>query len=408
MGETVPLQTAVQEHAGSSVSFDYQATAAGQGLAQVSDVAMDKNTMKWDHLTVADVLVNGLNQLPELKTEIRPNAGAMATYDYINDKTDQKCADTMKWTTTMGELSMSKLSWSVWDWNDPKGNDVRDDVCIGSADGPLLLKKIREGRTNMSETITFDNLSFDNPDKKKVAGKVTIVLNIQVMETTATTPNPSKDVKRIITAEDKVEVSIRRIETNELPHVKSGGPGLSGLNKNNVYLKLKLRPNDSKPKPPPRMVLSVWDHNISNTHTKIGSVEVDVAGVLKDIRAGNRPSNAPYVIYITLVLLKSSSRTLVTPSEPPPPSPPLPFLPTCLLHKVAISTKKFSLFPLTKAPDFFSVTKNKKPPVKSLSPSGSKSSTPSWSMQRGYHHLTQSKMVEPSIQPWHPCHWVWV
>ena len=289
MGETVPLQTVVQEHAGSSVSFDYQVTAAGQGLAQGSDVAMDKNTMKWDHLTVADVLVNGLNQLPELKTEIRPNAGATATYDYINDKTDQKCAESMKWTTTMGELSMSKLSWSVWDWNDPKGNDVRDDVCIGSADGPLLLKKIREGRTNMSETITFDNLSFDNPDKKKVAGKVTIVLNIQVMETTATTPNPSKDVKRIVTAEDKVEVSIRRIETNELPHVKSGGPGLSGLNKNNVYMKLKLRPNDSKPKSPSRMVLSVWDHNISNAHTKIGSVEVDVAGVLKDIRAGNLP-----------------------------------------------------------------------------------------------------------------------
>ena len=251
--------------------------------------------MKWDNLKVSDLLVNQSRQAQELQTETRLNAGATASFDYINDKKDQRSAETMKWVTTVGELATSKLSWSVWDWNDPKSKDKRPDVCIGSAEGTLMLKLIREGGTELSETIMLENQSFDNKNKKKAAGKVTIVLNAKVMKsptaTATATSNPKDNSDRTVTADDQVEVSITRIDANELPHVKEGGLGI--LNKNDVYMKLKLGPKGKDLVPPSRLLLSVWDHNSMHAHTKIGSVEVDVASMLKDIRAGNTPSKTP-------------------------------------------------------------------------------------------------------------------
>ena len=124
----------------------------------------------------------------ELKTETRDDAGAKACFDYVNDKNDQKLAETMKWVTTVGELATSKLSWSVWDWNDPNAKDKRPDICIGSsAEVALVLKQIRDGGTEMSETISLDHQTLDGNDKKKAAGKVTIVLNVRVVKETQTT-----------------------------------------------------------------------------------------------------------------------------------------------------------------------------------------------------------------------------
>ena len=138
----------------------------------------------------------------ELTTETRQNAGAKASFDYVNDKNDKKLAETMKWVTTVGELATSKLSWSVWDWNDPKSKDKRADVRIGSsAEVALALKQIREGGTEMSETITLENQPFVDEDKKKAAGKVTIVLNVKVIKAAATTtaaPNQSDDKNKAV------------------------------------------------------------------------------------------------------------------------------------------------------------------------------------------------------------------
>ena len=128
----------------------------------------------------------------ELTTEPRHDAGATASFDYVND---QKLAETMKWVTTVGELATSKLSWSVWDWNDPNAKDKAPDVCIGSsAEVALALKQIREGGTEMSETITLENQSFNDKDKKKVAGKVTIVLNVKVIKAAVIAPHLSSVV----------------------------------------------------------------------------------------------------------------------------------------------------------------------------------------------------------------------
>ena len=120
-----------------------------------------------------------------LTTTTRDDAGAKASYDYVNDKNDHKLADTMKWITTVGELLTSKLSWSVWDWNDPNDKNKRPDICIGnSAEVALELKLIRDGGTELSETIMLNNQPLDGNDNKKIAGKVTIVLNVKVVKET--------------------------------------------------------------------------------------------------------------------------------------------------------------------------------------------------------------------------------
>ena len=301
--------------------------------------------MKWDNLTVADLLDNRPNPLQELTTETRQNAGATASFDYVNDKNDQKLAETMKWVTTVGELATSKLSWSVWDWNDPNAKDKRPDVCIGSsAEVALVLKQIRDGGTEMSETITLDNRSFGDRDKKKAAGKVTIVLNAQVVKASTGKPNQlnkgnrlKKGNDRTVSAGDQVEVSVSRIDTNELPRMK---PGILGPNNNDVYVKVTLGPSGKERTPASRLVLSVWDHNNTRTHTKIGSVEVFVAGMLRDIRAGNNiypiylidPTFSQHPLsYATVTHFKSTPFNTpfdVPHSQPPSPSKhPLSILP---------------------------------------------------------------------------------
>ena len=223
----------------------------------------------------------------ELQTETQNNAGSAASFDY--EKKDKHLANTMKWETTVGELSTSTLSWSVWDWNDPNVKDKRDDVCIGRcAAVALALTKVVEGKTEMSETIELKDKSFDeDKDKKKPKGTVTIVLNVKVLEAkataTAATPNqlndgkgkvgaapavapvvtpaptvvtgpvsvdtrPKTPVVSTVSRTDRIEVSIKRIDAKGLPNVEKaagflGIKSLGMVDKNDVYVKLKLGSN---------------------------------------------------------------------------------------------------------------------------------------------------------------------
>ena len=147
----------------------------------------------------------------ELRTEVKPNAGASATYDYAGgggkDAKDAKAGATpgagLTWSMTVGELlsAQSKLRVSVWDDNsDRKGKERVPDVLIGSASASLAWSKLKEGGAELSDEARLEHVTLlvDVEEGKKAGtsasasrGTVSVLLKAVVVKPAAAAAAPA-------------------------------------------------------------------------------------------------------------------------------------------------------------------------------------------------------------------------